>query len=124
MMHASVTAAKPGAAAPPRALDREHLSRQTAGDPALEREVLEIFRRQARRQLFRLEAMTDPAARHDIAHTMKGSARGIGATRVADAAAAFEQAVARGTGAGPALAELAEAIAATLGEIETMLARN
>ncbi|HEY0293328.1 MAG TPA: Hpt domain-containing protein [Hansschlegelia sp.] len=100
------------------AIDVVHLNRQTMGDRALEHEVLELFRRQARILLFRFEALTNPAERADVAHTLKGSARGIGANRVAFAADELERAAKSGEPTGRALAELAESIAEVTSAIE------
>ena len=72
-------------------IDLDHLSRMTLGERSLEREVLELFDRQADMLITRMRAGTPPVAAAS-AHTLKGSARGIGAWRVAAAAAAVEQA--------------------------------
>ena len=75
------------------AIDDDHLRQMTLGDPALEREVLEIFMRQAALMLRRI-AGARPALAAAAAHTLKGSARGIGAWRVAQAADCLERAAA------------------------------
>jgi HPt (histidine-containing phosphotransfer) domain-containing protein len=72
-------------------IDLAHLSRMTLGDHNLEREVLTLFGRQAELLLPRIRAGT-PAVIGAAAHTLKGSARGIGASRVASAAASVEAA--------------------------------
>jgi len=100
------------------AIDLAHLSRQTLGDRTLEREVLELFRRQARILLFRFEAVTCPSERAQIAHTLKGSARGVGAGRVAYAADELERAANAGEPTGKALAEVAESVAEATSAIE------
>ncbi len=100
------------------AIDVGHLNRQTMGDRALEREVLELFRRQARILLFRFEALTSPVERAEVAHTLKGSARGVGANRVAFAAEELERAAKSGEPTGKALAELAESVAKVTSAIE------
>lgn len=100
------------------AIDVGHLNRQTMGDRSLEHEVLELFRRQARILLFRFEALTNPVERADVAHTLQGSARGVGAHRVAFAAAEVERAARSGEPTGRALAELAEAVAEATSAIE------
>jgi HPt (histidine-containing phosphotransfer) domain-containing protein len=75
------------------AIDEDHLGRMTLGDRGLEREVLEIFARQTTLTLARIAgAAPDRAAA--AAHTLKGSARGIGAWRVAQAAERLESAAA------------------------------
>jgi len=79
--------------APPsfeRAIDLVHLARQTLGDRALEREVLDLFVIQARSVLEMLLSSQDQKRRSDLAHTLKGSARSVGAWRVAAKAEACE----------------------------------
>ncbi len=63
----------------------------TLGDRRLEREVLELFVRQATIMLGRIVG-GEPALAAAAAHTLKGSARGIGAWRVARAAELVESA--------------------------------
>ena len=72
-------------------IDRAHLARMTFGEAALERELLELFDRQAELLIARI-AQSDPATVAALAHTLKGSAVGVGASEVAAAAAAIEQA--------------------------------
>lgn len=73
-----------------RAIDLVHLSRMTFGDRALEREVLQLFSRQSEQILAKLEG-TNAEGVARLAHTLKGSASGVGAWAVADAASALEQ---------------------------------
>lgn len=77
--------------APQAAIDRAHLARMTFGEAALERELLQLFDRQAELLVARI-AQSDSTATAALAHTLKGSAVGVGATEVAAAAAAIEQA--------------------------------
>jgi hypothetical protein len=70
-------------------IDFSHLFRMTLGDHSLQREVLQLFDRQAEMLLARMSA-AEPAVVAALAHTLKGSARGIGAWDVASAAAAVE----------------------------------
>ncbi len=77
----------------PAVIDENHLRRMTLGDRSLEREVLEIFARQITLMLKRI-AGSDLALAAAAAHTLKGSARGIGAWRVALAAERVEEAAA------------------------------
>jgi HPt (histidine-containing phosphotransfer) domain-containing protein len=91
------------------AIDREHLARMTFGEESLARELLELFDRQAVNLLARMrERGADSAA---LAHTLKGSAGGIGAWNVVRAADACERA-AGGSAAerGLALDGLAQAV--------------
>jgi len=90
-------------------IDAEHLAQMTFGDRALEREVLEIFRRQAAIMLSRIGGV-EPGAASAAVHTLKGSARGIGAWRVARAAERLEHS----GGEADRAASLAELQAATL----------
>lgn len=101
------------------AVDRAHLARMTFGDHTLERELLELFDRQAVILLTRMQP-ADPATSATLAHTLKGSALGIGANAVAAAAASVEQA-AGSSELTPAIARLASAIAAARGAIATLL---
>jgi HPt (histidine-containing phosphotransfer) domain-containing protein len=70
------------------AIDRSHLARMTFGDRSLEREVLQLFDRQAAMLIERMRG--NPAAIASLAHTLKGSAAGIGAGGVARSADAAE----------------------------------
>ena len=72
-------------------IDQVHLERMTLGDRDLEREVLAIFARQTAMTLERIVG-AGPARAAAAAHTLKGSARGIGAWRVAEAAERLEHA--------------------------------
>ena len=67
-------------------LDLEHLSRMTCGEQGLERDVLAMFAAQAGEAAGRLGRQPDAA----LAHTLKGSARSVGAFRLADAIEAYE----------------------------------
>jgi HPt (histidine-containing phosphotransfer) domain-containing protein len=98
----------------PTAIDENHLGRMTLGDRRLEREVLELFLRQSAIMLERIGGAERPLAAA-AAHTLKGSARGIGAWRVARAAELLEQAASPGGDSGPDLDEaIAELKAASL----------
>ena len=88
------TAAPTDAAAPVAVIDLDHLARMTLGERGLEVEVLALFDRQAAVLLARM-ADSAPAAVAAFAHTLKGSARGIGAWRVAEAADAVEMKASR-----------------------------
>lgn len=99
------------------AIDRSELDAQTFGDAELADEVLALFARQCRSILPRLTDPSLPAAqRADLAHTLKGSASGVGATRVRACADAAEARLRAGTGA-VALDDLVQAVAAALAEI-------
>jgi len=70
-------------------IDLDHLGRMTLGERSLEREVLVLFGRQAEILLPRMQGGS-PTLAAATAHTLKGSALGIGAWRVARAAEAVE----------------------------------
>jgi HPt (histidine-containing phosphotransfer) domain-containing protein len=112
------TAAVPEA--PAGAIDRAHLARMTFGDRSLERELLHLFDRQAAILIGRMQS-GDAAAVGALAHTLKGSAAGIGAGRVAHAAAAVEQATTSADRAA-AIQGLAQAVMAARKAIAEILA--
>lgn len=71
-------------------VDLAHLARQTLGDQALSREVLALFVDQA--TLFKAQIVhASIPERLRLAHTLKGSARGIGAFPLAAGVAMLEQ---------------------------------
>ena len=102
-------------------IDRAELDAQTGGDADLAREVLALFAGQCRSILPRL---TDPdlprRARADLAHTLKGSAAGVGAVQVR-ARADDAEARLRGEGGPVPLDDLAEAVAEALTAIAAEL---
>jgi HPt (histidine-containing phosphotransfer) domain-containing protein len=103
-------------------IDIEHLGRMTLGDASLEREVLAMFSAQAASLIGTLAALpTDAGA---LAHTLKGSARAIGAFRVADSAGHLEAAIRSGNNPTHALTELNEAVAQARDAIDEILRRS
>jgi HPt (histidine-containing phosphotransfer) domain-containing protein len=101
-------------------LDRAHLSRMTFNDRSLEQEVLQLFERQAELLMARMRKSAPPAIA-TLAHTLKGSAVGIGAGRVAQAAAATEQAAGRAPNdCDNAIDQLAQAVDEVRAEIAAM----
>ncbi len=74
-----------------RPVDLVHLSRFTMGNRDLEREVLLLFCKQSILFIERLKEAGDDKSWREAAHIMKGSARGIGAWDVGNAAFAAEQ---------------------------------
>jgi hypothetical protein len=112
-----------GHAAPPLspgqpAVDFAHLARMTLGEKGLEREVLDLFERQADMLLARM-APEEARMVGAFAHTLAGSASSIGAWRVAEAATALERAAAV-PGAG-ALAALIDHLAAAVAEVRAAI---
>jgi HPt (histidine-containing phosphotransfer) domain-containing protein len=113
-MEPTADAAAPTDAALPASvatIDLEHLARMTLGERSLEAEVLTLFDRQAAILLAHMRESA-PAAVAAFAHTLKGSARGIGAWRVAEAAALVEMRAIRSEegGMAGAVARLAAAV--------------
>lgn len=74
------------------AIDRAHLDRQTFADPALQVEVLGLFQDELPNALQRLRSAATAKDWHFAAHALKGSARAVGAARLAALALAAEQA--------------------------------
>jgi HPt (histidine-containing phosphotransfer) domain-containing protein len=103
-------------------IDIDHLQRMTLGDASLEREVLAMFSAQAARLIGALAALPPEAGA--LAHTLKGSARAIGAFAVADAAADLESAIQNGDDPSDALAQLDEAIALARTAVDAILRRS
>ncbi|ODT27829.1 MAG: hypothetical protein ABS54_05815 [Hyphomicrobium sp. SCN 65-11] len=118
-------------------IDWAHLSRFTLNDRALEQEVLGLFADEAPRYLARMQAAADRKDWIEAAHTLKGSARAVGAWAIAECAQAAEalqlsaqRQLAGGNaasgdvraahGARQALERLSEAIHRTLTYIEEM----
>ena len=108
-----------GASAP--VIDTQHLFRMTLGELSLQREVLALFDRQADMLLPRIRRGA-PAVAAASAHTLKGSAVGIGAFQVAQAAEAVEHA--RGCSVpDAAVAAAVDRLAAVLEEAKAEIAR-
>jgi HPt (histidine-containing phosphotransfer) domain-containing protein len=108
-------------------IDGAHLDRMTLGDASLEREVLAMFSGQAVGLIARLAALPSDAKSSEtlvLAHTMKGSARAIGAFRVAEAAEALEAAIRNGDDPAQALAGLKDAVAEARTAIDAILRRS
>lgn len=99
---------------PVRMIDRDHFARMTSGDSALEQQLLDLFDRQAAILLTRMDG-APAASLATLAHTLKGSATGIGAWGVARAAEVLERAA--GPSGSPAERSLAVAdLTAAVGE--------
>lgn len=79
-----------GRASPEAPIDLVQLATNTLGNRDLEVQVLHLFKSQSRMTMERLESETDKAIRMDLVHTLKGSARAIGAQRVATACESLE----------------------------------
>ena len=103
-------------------IDIEHLRRMTLGDAGLEREVLAMFSAQTVTLIGKLSTLSPEAGA--LAHTLKGSARAIGAFAVADAAERLEAAVQKGDDAAASLAGLGDAVAEARAAIDAILRRS
>ena len=103
-------------------IDFEHLKRMTLGDAGLEHEVLAMFAAQSAKLIGTLATL--PADAPALAHTLKGSARAIGAFGVADTAARLEAVLAGGADPSGLLAELGEAVVLARTAIEAILRRS
>ena len=74
-----------------QAIDYDHLRVQAAEDLGVMREVLALFLTHSEQVIGELERATDEKAWKQWTHTLKGSARGVGAFAVAEAAADAER---------------------------------
>ena len=101
------------------ALDLDHLARMTLGERELEREVLTLFTQQSTDLLARLEKLPREGA--SLAHTLKGSARGIGAFAVAEAADNLEQRLRQGLPVTAEVAALQQSVGSALAAIAERL---
>ncbi len=73
-------------------VDLKHLRRYTLGDPALEREILELFINQLPQTIAALAGAVNQKEWKIAAHTLKGSGRAVGAWRIARIAEQAEHA--------------------------------
>ena len=75
------------------AIDLEHLARYTGGEKALNAEILRLFDGQITDMVGQLQtilAARDVKRWREVAHTIKGAARGVGAFDMGEAAAKAE----------------------------------
>lgn len=103
-------------------LDLKHLSRMTLGEQSLEREVLAMFAAQAKDIADRLTSA--PADAAELAHKLKGSARSVGAFRLADALEAYEIDLATGIETAGALETVSAEVARARTSIDAILKRS
>jgi hypothetical protein len=94
-METQTTTIEHAPAAPAAPIDRAHLAQATFNDPRLEREIVQLFDRQAVLLMARIRS-SSPSAVAGLAYTLKGSAAGVGAWNVARAAEAAERASSTG----------------------------
>lgn len=109
------------AAEPVAPIDLAHLGRYTLGDAALEREVLGLFLGQIPLTIEALRYAASDKDWYQAAHTLKGSARAVGAWRVASLA---QQAEKLGAPADRALSEaILSSIEDAVAEADAFVAR-
>lgn len=96
------------------AIDFDHLSRQAFSDRTLERELLELFERQCGVLLPVIADAHPPDVRLAAAHTLKGSARAVGAWTLATLVERAESLINNGEadGVSTLINELADAVRA------------
>ena len=99
-------------------LDHAHLARYTLGERELEREVLQLFCAQSKLYLAQLRAAASDKEWRDAAHSLRGSARAVGAWRAAAAAARAEALAGASAAQARARAQRLSEIEATLREAE------
>ncbi|GJM01713.1 MAG: hypothetical protein DHS20C08_02140 [Rhodomicrobium sp.] len=88
----NLNAAEDNAAHPTqKPVDLVHLCRQTFGNKELEAEVLGLFLSHSVQCLARLQAATTDKDWADAAHSIKGTARAIGAWKVGDITETYER---------------------------------
>jgi HPt (histidine-containing phosphotransfer) domain-containing protein len=103
-------------------IDLAHLARMTLGDAALERQVLGMFASQSANLIEQFATL--PAEAGALAHTLQGSARAIGAFRVAECAEALEVAIRQGENCAKCQIELKAAVADARAAINALLQRS
>lgn len=101
-------------------IDHAYLARFTLGNTSLEHEVLELFADHAPTYLLRLMAATTDRAWYEAAHTLKGSARAVGARRVGALAEEAERL--NGFSDPEARAACIDALSAALGDARQYIA--
>lgn len=106
------------------AIDLAHLERATFGDEALARELLVLFERQAEKLVGQIAEAHTVRTRREVAHTLKGAARGVGAHAVAQAAEELEAAAADADRFPGALAHLTALVAVARLAVAGLLARR
>jgi HPt (histidine-containing phosphotransfer) domain-containing protein len=112
-------------------IDIDHLRKMTLGDAGLEREVLAMFAAQSVSLITGLAAKNaaknpdaNAADATALAHMLKGSARAIGAFRVAEAAESLETRLRNGQDSSRAFAEVEDAVAEARAAIDDLLRRS
>ena len=86
------------AAPAPKPIDLDHLNTYTGGDRKLNCQILDLFDGQCREIIEKLSSLADGGQApdcasnwHEIVHSLKGAARGVGAFKIGDIAAEAEK---------------------------------
>lgn len=98
--------------ASPVPIDFSHLQQYTAGDAALEAEILGLFADTARATLQKLQTAESDKEWREAVHKLKGSALAVGAWTLADVATRVEHAELTGEARAVYLLQLASAVEA------------
>ena len=104
-----------------RPLDLVHLSKYTLGNRALEIELLGLFRAQAGIYIERIESAVTAIDWKNATHSLKGSAKGLGAWPLAALAEEAEWMAVDGEGRDDILARLRDAVAAVNSFIDSVV---
>lgn len=105
-------------------LDEAHFSHMTGGDRALQAEIVTLFRVQAELWSRLLIPDAPVTTWRDAAHTLKGSARGLGLWSLAEACEAAETVAKSGALDGPDVASALSRVRAELAEALAALPRD
>ncbi|MEL6297423.1 MAG: Hpt domain-containing protein [Pseudomonadota bacterium] len=93
------------------AIDRTHLARYTLGNPELEAEILDLFSGQVATLLKAVLSAESQAEWRFATHSIKGSARAVGAWDLAETAERLEQLTPKSNAANAEIEHLIEAVA-------------
>jgi len=103
----------------PAPIDHAYLARFTLGNLELEQEVLDLFAQSAPAYVESLKGADSLRAWREAAHTLKGSARSVGARAVAALAEQAEQLEGAGD---PAAGAVVEALSASVDDVRAYIA--
>lgn len=117
--------ARAGAPGCPNMIDRQHLAKYTYGDSALEAEILQLFVTQVEGLVEQLASARETEQWSFVTHTLKGSARAVGAWQIAEMAQRLEAAGPPVSSARPEMVgRLRELVAATVRAAKDLQAEN
>jgi len=117
-----VVAPRAGCEAAPAPIDIAHLRKFTLGNRPLELEVLEMFSKQVPTILERLTHATSERSWYEAAHTLKGSARAVGAREIGMLAEQAERIGVAGAEKQAVIAALANAVRAAADFVDALVA--